>query len=377
MQLHRERLDQAVRSLLAPAGIELGGTRPHDVRITDDRFYAAGLSGGFSGVRDAYIEGWWETDRLDEVTSRILSCDAQLPYASRLSLALAAVAGRLANLQSLRRANQVRAHYDLGDDLFQVMLDSRMVYSCGYWRQATTLDEAQEAKLDLVCRKLGLQPHMRVLDIGCGWGGFARYAAERYGVSVVGLTVSRDQARLAAEICAGLPVEIRLADYRTLDAARETFDAIASIGMFEHVGYKNYRQYMALVASLLRPGGLFLLQTIGGNLSRTSFDPWMSRNIFPNAHLPSVRQIGGASEGLLVVEDWHNFGPDYDRTLMAWHANFERAWPSLRERYGERFHRLWSCYLLTCAGSFRARVNQLWQIVFSSPGREEVYAAVR
>lgn len=377
MQRHRERLDRAVRSLLAPAGIELGGTRPHDIRITDERFYAVGLSGGFSGVRDAYVEGWWETDRLDEVTSRILACDARLPYAGRLTLAFSALAGRLANLQSLRRANQVRAHYDLGDDLFQAMLDVRRVYSCGYWRQATTLDEAQEAKLDLVCRKLGLQPHMRVLDIGCGWGGFAQYAAERYGVSVVGITVSRDQARLAAELCAGLPVEIRLADYRTLAATRETFDAVASIGMFEHVGYKNYRRFMALVAALLRPEGLFLLHTIGGNRSRTSYDPWMSRNIFPNAHLPGVRQIAGASEGLLVVEDWHNFGPDYDRTLMAWHANFERAWPRLRERYGERFHRLWSCYLLTCAGSFRARINQLWQIVFSLPGRKEVYAAVR
>ncbi len=377
MQRHRERLDRAVRSLLAPAGIELGGTRPHDIRITDERFYAVGLAGGFSGVRDAYVEGWWETDRLDEVTSRILACDARLPYAGRLTLALSALTGRLANLQSLRRANQVRAHYDLGDDLFQAMLDARRVYSCGYWRQAATLDEAQEAKLDLVCRKLGLQPHMRVLDIGCGWGGFARYAAERYGVSVVGITVSRDQARLAAELCAGLPVEIRLADYRTLAAPRETFDAVASIGMFEHVGYKNYRRFMALVAALLRPGGLFLLHTIGGNRSRTSYDPWMSRNIFPNAHLPSVRQIAGASEGLLVVEDWHNFGPDYDRTLMAWHANFERAWPRLRERYGERFHRLWSCYLLTCAGSFRARINQLWQIVFSPPGRKEVYAAIR
>jgi cyclopropane-fatty-acyl-phospholipid synthase len=182
---------------------------------------------------------------------------------------------------------------------------------------------------------------------------------------------------MAAEACAGLPVEIRLADYRTLASSGDTFDAIASIGMFEHVGYKNYRRYLEIVASILRPGGLFLLQTIGGNTSRTFYDPWMSRNVFPNAHLPSVRQVAAAAEGLLVLEDWHNFGPDYDRTLMAWHTNFERSWPTLRERYGERFRRLWSCYLLTCAGSFRARLNQLWQIVFSTPGRSEVYAAVR
>jgi len=216
---------------------------------------------------------------------------------------------------------------------------------------------------------------MTLLDIGCGWGGLVRYAAEKYGVSAVGLTVSRDQARLAAEACTGLPIEIRLADYRTLNG--EKFDAIASVGMFEHVGWKNYRRYMEIVDALLRPGGLFLLHTIGGNISARSYDAWMSRNIFPNAHLPSARQITDAAEGLLVVEDWQNFGDDYDRTLMAWHANFEAAWPTLRDRYGERFRRIWDCYLLTCAGSFRARVNQLWQIVFSTPGREGVYVGAR
>lgn len=371
----RERLEDAVRSLLAPAGIELGGTQPHDVRITDDRFYEIGLSSGFSGIRDAYVEGWWETDRLDEATYRLLSRDVEVPWASRLTLAKAATVGRIVNLQNVRRANQVRAHYDLGDDLFAAMLDRRRIYSCAYWPKAKTLDEAQEAKLDLVCRKLALGKGMRVLDIGCGWGGFAHYAAEHYGVSVVAVTVSRDQARLAAESCAGLPIDVRLADYRTL--RNERFDVIASIGMFEHVGYKNYRRYMEIVASLLEAGGLFLLQTIGGNTSRTSYDPWMSRNVFPNAHLPSARQITEAAEDVLMLEDWHNFGPDYDRTLMAWYENFERAWPALRHRYGDRFRRMWTCYLLTCAGSFRARVNQLWQIVFSRPGREGVYAAVR
>ena len=365
-----------MRSLLEPAGIELGGTRPQDIRVLDERFYTIGLRDGLTGIRDAFVEGWWETDRLDDVTHRMLISDANaIPYASRLTLAANAVVGRITNLQSIRKANQVRAHYDLGDDLFTAMLDRRRIYSCAYWAKASTLDDAQEAKLDLVCRKLKLVPGMRVLDIGCGWGGFARYASERYGVSVVALTVSRDQARIAAESCAQLPIEIRLADYRTL--ANDRFDAIASIGMFEHVGWRNYRLFMKLVASLLQPGGLFVLQTIGGNLSRTSYDPWLSRNIFPNAHIPSARQITEAAEGLLLLEDWHNFGPDYDRTLMAWYANFERAWPQLRARSGERFRRMWTCYLLTCAGSFRARLNQLWQIVLATPGREGVYESVR
>lgn len=371
----RQRLEHALRSFAEQAGIEVGGTRAHDIRIADERFYDSVLADGFSGVRDAYVEGWWQTDRLDEVTCRALSADFDLPNASRFTLALSVIASRVMNLQSVRRADQVRAHYDLGDDLFTAMLDRRRIYSCAYWRTASTLDEAQEAKLDLVCRKLGLQHGMRLLDIGCGWGGLARYAAENYNVSVVGLTVSPDQARGARELCAGLPVDIRLADYRTLDG--ESFDAIVSVGMFEHVGWRNYRRYMEIVASLLQRGGLFLLHTIGCNESKSTYDAWMSRNIFPNAHLPSPRQITAAAEGLLVMEDWQNFGADYDRTLMAWYGNFVRAWPSLRERYGERFRRVWECYLLTCAGSFRARFNQLWQIVFSTPGRGGTYVGAR
>lgn len=374
-EARRQQFERLLASFAGQTGIAVGGTRPHDIRITDERFYDAVLADGFSGVRDAYVEGWWDTGRLDEVTCRALSADFSLPSASRLTLALSLIAARITNLQSVRRANQVRAHYDLGDDLFAAMLDRRRIYSCAYWRTATELDDAQEAKLDLVCRKLALEPGMRLLDIGCGWGGLARYAAEKYGVTVVGLTVSPDQARVASEVCAGLPVEIRLADYRTL--REERFDAVVSVGMFEHVGWRNYRRYMEIVASLLQPGGLFLLHTIGCNKSVSTYDSWMSRNIFPNAHLPSARQIAAAAEGLLVMEDWQNFGADYDRTLMAWYENFERAWPSLRDRYGERFRRMWSCYLLTCAGSFRARFNQLWQIVFTTPGREGVYVGIR
>ncbi|MEA2339416.1 MAG: cyclopropane-fatty-acyl-phospholipid synthase, partial [Thermoanaerobaculia bacterium] len=329
----RNRLKRAIEEVLAPAGIAIDGTRPHDVRVRDDRFYDAFVADGFTGIRDAYVEGWWETDRLDEATYRVLSTRVPIGFANRATLAANALAARLINLQSGRRANQIRAHYDLSDALFTGMLDRRKVYSCGYWRSASTLDEAQEAKLDLICRKLQLQPGMRVLDIGCGWGGLAQFAAERYGVSVVGLTVSRDQARLAGETCAGLPIVIRLADYRTLRGER--FDAIASVGMFEHVGYKNYRQFFEIAATLLKPAGLFLLHTIGGNTSVKAYDPWMNRNIFHNGHLPSARQITEAAEGLLVLEDWHNFGSDYDRTLMAWYDNFERAWPSLRVHHSE------------------------------------------
>ena len=256
-------------------------------------------------------------------------------------------------------------HYDLGNDLYQAMLDKRMNYTCGYWKDAATLDEAQEAKLDLVCRKIGLQPGMRVLELGCGWGSFAKYAAEKYGAEVLGVTVSKEQVALGMEQCQGLPVELRLQDYREVEG---TYDAVISIGVMEHVGYKNYRTYMQVVDRCLKEDGIAFVHTIGGNRSATSSDPWTNKYIFPNGMLPSIAQLGAAMEGLFVMEDWHNFGPHYDRTLMAWHANFEAAWPELKANYDERFYRMWRYYLLSCAGGFRSRNNQLWQIVMTRTG---------
>jgi len=250
------------------------------------------------------------------------------------------------------------------------MLDKGMNYSCGYWQKAKTLDDAQEAKLDLICRKVNLSPGMAVLDIGCGWGGFARYAAENYQANVTGITVSSKQVKWARDYCHDLPVTILLQDYRD---QKGTFDRIISIGMFEHVGVKNYRKYMKVVHRCLKSDGLFLLHTIGGNRSVGTCDPWLTKYIFPNAMLPSARQITSAAEGLFVLEDWHSFGPHYDTTLMAWHDNFTWGWEQLSPGYDERFYRMWTYYILCCAGSFRARDNQLWQIVFSKKGVPDGY----
>jgi cyclopropane-fatty-acyl-phospholipid synthase len=254
------------------------------------------------------------------------------------------------------------------------MLGERLIYSCGYWKNASILEGAQEAKLDLVCRKLGLRPGMRVLDIGCGWGGTAKFAAERYQVEVVGITVSEQQAKFGKELCRRLPVDIRLQDYRNIE---ETFDRILSIGMFEHVGYKNYTTFMRIVRNCLKDRGLFLLQTIGGIRSVTRNDPWIERYIFPNSMLPSAKQICSAIEGVFVLEDWHSFGPDYDKTLMEWFRNFHENWDILKEYYNERFYRMWKYYLLSCAGSFRARKNELWQIVLSANGVPGGYRSMR
>ena len=366
--------DIAIR-LLSKAGIEIGDNNPWDITVHNDDFYKRIMTWGSLGLGESYMDGWWDCEQLDEFFYRVLLTDIEGQVKQNRILLINAIQARLCNLQSKKKAFEIgKRHYDVGNDLFTKMLDKRMTYSCGYWKTASTLDEAQEHKLELICRKLGLQPGMNILDIGCGWGSLARYAAEKYEVEVVGVTVSAEQVEFARTLCKNLPVEIRLQDYRDVD---EKFDRIVSVGMIEHVGYKNYRTFMDLAHRCLDSGGLFLLQTIGGNQSRKSVDPWINKYIFPNGMLPSIQQLGKAVEGLFVMEDWHSFGADYDKTLMAWYRNFEKRWDELKANYNERFHRMWRYYLLSCAGSFRARKNQLWQIVLSKDGIPGGYKTVR
>ena len=366
------RPDQAAhraRQLLALADVQVGGSRPWDLSVHHPGTLDRILAQGSLGLGESYMDGWWDCQQIDEFVARVLRArlDARVGHPG---LWLAVLRARLLNLQSVARAWQVgRAHYDLGNDLYTAMLDSSMAYSCAYWAQANTLAQAQEAKLDLICRKLGLQPGMRLLDIGCGWGGLMRFAAERYGAECVGLTVSKEQAEWGASACRGLPVRFELTDYRLFNPqGLQQFDRVASVGMFEHVGHKNYSTYFDMARRSLRDDGLFLLHTIGKNQSGAGIDPWIEKYIFPNGVLPSVAELSQAAEQAFIVEDWHNFGADYDRTLMAWHARFEAAWPRLSRRYDARFYRMWRYYLLSCAGTFRARDNQLWQLVLSPRG---------
>jgi cyclopropane-fatty-acyl-phospholipid synthase len=368
-----------IERLLAEANIRIGGSRPWDINVHDQAFYPRVLTQGSLGLGESYMDGDWDAQALDETLYRLI--DARLEERVRgLAMVWDNVRARLLNLQAKQRSFMVgQRHYDLGNDLYRAMLGPRMIYSCGYWRkpdgsEVADLDAAQEAKLDLVFRKLGLQPGQRVLDIGCGWGGALRYAAECYGVSGVGVTISQEQVEYAREHCAGWPIEIRLQDYRDLD---ERFDRIFSIGMFEHVGVRNYRQYFQVVRRCLSEQGLFLLHTIGNDESVTHTDPWIDRYIFPNSMLPSPAQIGQALEGLFVIEDWHNFGADYDRTLRAWWENIECAWPTLDERYDHRFRRMWRFYLASSMAVFRCRRAQLWQLVLSPHGVPGGYIAPR
>ena len=367
--------DQLITELFASADILINGSRPWDIHVHNEDFYKRLMAGGSIALGESYMDAWWDCEALDQFFDRLLK--ARLDHKAKKSLKTL-WSGAMAALTSSPgrwRAFAVgRRHYDIGNELFSLMLDKSMNYSCAYWKGAGNLDDAQEAKMDLICRKLQLQSGMRLLDVGCGWGGLAAYAARRYGAEVVGITVSREQVQKARQRCEGLPVTIEFKDYRRMN---EPFDRIVSVGMFEHVGVGHYRTFMRILRRCLAPEGLCLLHTIGSNRSVRSCDPWISKYIFPNSMLPSARQITAAAEKRLVLEDWHSFGPHYDRTLMAWHAHFNEHWPRISKSYDGRFFRMWNYYLLSSAGAFRARRNQLWQIVFSAEGIRHGYDSVR
>lgn len=365
-----------VHNLLSLAGIEVNGKNPWDIQVNDERFYKRVVTEVELGLGESYMDGWWDVEKLDEMIYRIVRADLQNKVKHNVKVALMLAGFYLINMQARHRAFIIgERHYDLGNDLFINMLDKGMNYSCAYWKDAKNLDEAQENKLELICKKLYLKPGMKVLDIGCGWGAFAKYAAEKYNVEVVGITVSKEQVTLGKELCKGLPVEIRLQDYRDVN---EKFDRIVSVGMIEHVGYKNYRTYFEVAEKNLKDEGLFLLHTIGEVRSTKSTDAWTHKYIFPNGMLPSIAQLARAVENLFVIEDLHNFGADYDKTLLAWFENFNRNWEKIKHKYGERFYRMWKYFLLSSAGAFRARnKNQLWQIVLSKKGVPGGYLAVR
>lgn len=370
-----QSLHQNMADILAKAGIKINGSDPWDLQVHNEQFFRRVLDQGMLGLGESYMDGWWDCDQIDEFIFQVLRADlykyAKLGWKAWMEMLLA----KVFNMQAKgKAAHNAQRHYDIGNRLYHLMLDKRMTYSCGYWKDTDCLDIAQENKLDLICRKIRLQQGQRVLDIGCGWGSFAKFAAERYGAEVVGITVSRNQVELGREMCKGLPVEIRLQDYRDV---HDKFDHVVSVGMVEHVGYRNYRSYMQTAARCLKDDGLFLLHTIGCPFSRTSADPFTHTYIFPNCLLPSLRQLGAAIEHIFVMEDCHNFGAHYDYTLMAWFRNFDRNWDQLQATYDERFYRMWKYYLLSNAGSFRARHNQLWQIVLAKKGVLSGYESVR
>ncbi|RPH96337.1 MAG: cyclopropane fatty acyl phospholipid synthase [Lysobacterales bacterium] len=368
--------ERTIHGLLAEAGIHPNGGNPWDLQVHNPDFYGRVLTGGSLAMGESYMDGWWDCDDLAGMFERLTRAGIQRRVRPA-SLVFPYVKEQLLNMQTRRRSRKVaRQHYDRGNDLYEAMLDPYMQYTCAYWKDADNLDQAQRDKLDLICRKLQLRPGMRVLDTGCGFGGFARYAAEHHGVEVYGVTLSKEQAAFGTELCKGLPVTLEVKDYR--DVTERNFDRVASIGIMEHVGTKNYRAYLRQMSRCLKDDGLMLLHTIGSEITGKVTDRWIAKYIFPNSILPSAAELTRAAEQVLVLEDWHNFGASYAKTLLAWNANCEAAWGRLpADRYDERFRRMWRYYLLTCAGAFASRSIHLWQLVLSKGGMVGGYDAPR
>lgn len=366
---------KAAEKILNLSDIQIDGKRPWDIQVKDDRLYKRVISHGSLGLGESYMDGWWETKDLVSFFEHIISADLSNKVKSNKKLLITLLQQKIMNPQFGSRSWVVgKVHYDLGNELFEVMLDKSMTYTCAYWKNAKTLDQAQLDKLDLVCKKLGLRKGMKVLDIGCGWGSFAKFASQKYGVSVVGVTISKEQVELARKLCKGLNVKFLLQDYRDIQGK---YDRIVSLGMFEHVGVKNYKTFMKIAAEHLSDEGLFLLHTIGANDYPSTSEVWLNKYIFPNSQLPTISTIGGSIENLFILEDLHNFGADYEKTLLAWHKNFVENWPKIKNKYDERFYRMWTYYLLMCAASFRLRKNQLWQFILSKKGVPGGYKSLR
>jgi cyclopropane-fatty-acyl-phospholipid synthase len=366
--------ERQARRWLEEADIEVGGSRPWDIQVHDNRLWRRAILGGSLGFGEAYMDGWFDAPAMDELLVRLMKPAGirDKLWILKTSRSFQAINNSILNRQSKLRATKVaRTHYDAGNNFFEILLDKLMIYSCGYWCSgASDLASAQIAKLNLIAAKLELKPGMKVLDIGCGWGGSAYHLAQTYGVKVVGVTISEEQVKLGLQRNSGLDVEIRLQDYRDVN---ETFDAIYSIGMFEHVGAKNYDTYFETVKASLRPKGRFLLHTIGHREKGPFLDPWFNRYIFPNGYLPSASELATAAEKVFVIEDWHNFGPDYDKTLMCWLQNLNDRYPELNPgRYDERFRRMFVFYLAASAAGFRLRLNQLWQVLLSQGDRTDI-----
>ena len=351
-----------IRNLLSGSDIEIGGNKPYDLRLLDERFYDRILNEGSLGFGEAYMEGWFECERLDQLIDTAYRAGL-INNIDKKEAFFAVMKSRARKLGSRAHSFDIGSHhYDAGNDIYRAMLDDYMMYSCGYWKRAETLAEAQADKLELTCRKMLLQPGMRVLDIGCGWGGFPKYAAEKFGVSVVGTTVSKNQLALGQELCQGLPVELRYQDYRETD---ERFDRIVSIGMFEHVGRDFFAPFFEACDRCLESDGILLLHTVGYKDAEL-INPWFDKYIMPGVAFPTMTEAMSASASFFTLEDFHSWdGAHYDKTLMAWFEKFDAAWHGLKANYSEIFYRMWKLYLQGCAGAFRADRMRVWQLVFA------------
>jgi len=370
-----------IAELLNEIGVTLNGNKPYDIQVHDNRLFKKILTQGSIGAGEAYVEGMWDCEQLDELFFRICRHKLYDKIYSPWQEGYLNICNTFINQQSPEKSKAVaERHYNLGNLFYERMLGKSMAYTCGYWKEATHLDDAEFAKYDLVCKKAQLKPGDIVLEIGCGWGGLAKYMAEKYGCEVHAMDIGKEPATYAKSFCKDLPVTIHHCDYRETSIYNPKgiqFDKIVSVGVLEHIGYKNYRELIQIMRHCIKDDGIALLHSIGGNTSKKFCEPWIDKYIFPHGMLPSLKQLGKVFENTFIIEDHHNFGVFYNKTLLAWHANLNQHWDELKKTYDERFHRMMNYYLLSCAGGFRARDMQLWQFVLTPKGMLEYYQSVR
>ena len=364
-----------VSKLLSHAGVTIGGSEPWDIQVNNDLFYTRTLRGSL-GFGEAYMDGHWDVESIDALFRRIIRKEVTRKPMVLANRAMLEARARLTNLQTRIGARAIaETHYDLDHRLYEFILGPYNQYTCCFFNQASSLEEAEVEKLEMVCNKLDLREGERVLDIGCGWGGFAKYAAETRGCRVSGISISREQIAYAREYTAGLPVEIVECDYRDLPKRFEAehFDKAVIIGMIEHVGYKNYRRIFEIVSRMLKNQGLFLLHTIGNSRMTRVVDPWIEKYIFRNSMAPAMAQLARSLEGLWVVQDWENYGHYYAPTLAHWQARFEQNWEQIKalpvkNRFDERFRRMFNYYFLSCKAGFETEYIYLWHLLMSKQG---------
>lgn len=374
-------MDARVEKVLKEIGVTINGDKPYDIIIHNPRVFSKIITKQSMGAGESYMDGWWDCEKLDEFFFRLCRSHLYNQFYSYTSLGLITCKNAIINQQTRKKSEEVaKLHYDLSNKMYEYMLGKSMAYTCGYWKESNNLDDAQFAKYDLICRKLRLENKDTVLEIGCGRGGLAKYMAEKYGCRVIAFDISKEASSYASQLCEGLPVTIYQADYRDVDIYHPNqmlFDKIVSVGVLEHIGYKNYEMFLDISLSLIKKNGIFLLHSIGCDDTKNYCDPWINKYIFPNGMLPSLLQLSRAFEKRFVVEDFHNFGAYYDKTLMAWYENLNHHWDDLSSEFDERFHRMMNYYLLACAGSFRARNMHLWQFVLTPEGMIHGYNSIR
>jgi cyclopropane-fatty-acyl-phospholipid synthase len=371
-----ENAELAVRKLVEVAGVP--DTVFNHLNVSDDSVWYDIITKANLGIAEGYMHGKIDVDPLPLFLSLLNDTSIGTRRKEKfdvLGMVIGAIEaptqmmGWLFNLQTKELSSRVtKQHYDAGNDLYEVMLGPSMSYTCAYWKDAENLDQAQEAKFNLIMRKLELQPGMKVADLGMGWGTAAAYMHKHGKVNVTGVSLSEKQVEWAQNNLVKDGLRFIWSDYREHCEDPDivgTYDRIYSIGMFEHIGPKNYEPFFKCIKALLKPDGLAVVHTIGEPDFVAASDQFLEKYIFPGAVIPTLPMATKAFEHHFILEDFQNFGHDYSKTLAAWHVNSLKFFRENPNAYSPEFQRMWEYYLKMCEALFELRINQLWHFVLS------------